>query len=286
MLKLPILLWIPGLTRMTEFSDVQRLQNKVASLESRLEQVELWRQKHAGIDAMAAGPEYPHPDMKVRSLGFGSGVGALSPLGLQFVTTSSYPSIGWVSSLRSSPDALNSPPYGIVTGNGSTTSPEVSLQAETSDGSSIVAVGTGTSSTVTAYGQRTGEEPAGMIAASGSGYAYNQLFGVVSLYATESLTIAAGVITIGKASSITVDTQSAAATDDLDTISFAAGGLNGTILIVRAADSGRTVVCKDGTGNLKLSGDCTLDNTEDTLTLIYDDAGSRWLEVCRSNNGA
>ena len=50
-----------------------------------------------------------------------------------------------------------------------------------------------------------------------------------------------------------------------------------------AASGSRTVVVEDGT-NLKLAGDCTLDNAEDTITLIK--SGSAWHEVSRSNNGA
>jgi len=77
-----------------------------------------------------------------------------------------------------------------------------------------------------------------------------------------------------------VDTEADAATDDLYTISgdvFA-----GMELTLYAADSARTVVVKDST--LELEGDCSLDNTEDSITLLYD--GTTWREKCRSNNGA
>lgn len=95
-----------------------------------------------------------------------------------------------------------------------------------------------------------------------------------------ALTIASGAIT--KTKSIhTVDTEAAAATDDLDTIN---GGADGDLLVLRAANSARTVVCKDGTGNLKLAGDFSLDNTEDTITLLFD--GTNWHELSRSDNGA
>ena len=80
-----------------------------------------------------------------------------------------------------------------------------------------------------------------------------------------------------------VDTEAAAATDNLDTIS-GTSLRRGQLLVVMAVNTARTVVCKDGTGNLKLAGDMTLDNTEDTLTLMYD--GSNWVELARSNNGA
>jgi hypothetical protein len=80
---------------------------------------------------------------------------------------------------------------------------------------------------------------------------------------------------------MTVDTESSAATDDLDTIS---GGVSGDRCVIQAADSARTVVCKDGTGNLALAGDFSLDNAEDTIELIFN--GTNWCELSRSNNGA
>lgn len=96
------------------------------------------------------------------------------------------------------------------------------------------------------------------------------------------LTIASGVITITNGFH-RIDTEASAATDDLDTIN---GGLTGMILVITAANSSRDIVLKDGTGNLKLEGDCTLDNIEDTITLIYSGASAAWKEIARSNNGA
>jgi hypothetical protein len=101
--------------------------------------------------------------------------------------------------------------------------------------------------------------------------------------------IAAGVLTITgtvasinkNLSRINVDTEGAAATDDLVTID---GGVSGDILILAAADSGRTVVCKDGTGNMSLAGDFSLDNTADRIVLMYE--GTTWFELSRSDNGA
>lgn len=93
------------------------------------------------------------------------------------------------------------------------------------------------------------------------------------------LTITSGVIT-ATASFHTVDTESDASTDDLTTIN---GGTAGQLLTIKAANSARSVVAKDGT-NLKLAGDFTLDNAEDTLTLISN--GTNWSEVSRSNNGS
>ncbi|RLD17476.1 MAG: hypothetical protein DRI69_12190 [Bacteroidetes bacterium] len=104
--------------------------------------------------------------------------------------------------------------------------------------------------------------------------------GIINLDAAMECTIATGAITVAN-SYHTVDTEADAATDDLTTIN---GGTEGQILIIRSNNSARTVVVKDATGNIQLSGDMSLDNIEDTLTMIYD--GSNWLETGRSNNGA
>lgn len=94
------------------------------------------------------------------------------------------------------------------------------------------------------------------------------------------LTISGGVIT-PSGSYHTVDTQSDAATDDLDTISVN-GINNGTLLVLRPASASRTVVVKDGTGNLRTAGDFSMDNSTDTITLVKD--ADVWREVSRSDN--
>ena len=103
------------------------------------------------------------------------------------------------------------------------------------------------------------------------------------IYASEyeegpELTIAGGVITATQ-NYHQVDTEGDASTDDLDTIN---GGTVGQILIIRAQNDARTVVAKDGTGNLRLNGDFSMNDLDDTLTLIY--TGSNWLEIASSNN--
>lgn len=95
-----------------------------------------------------------------------------------------------------------------------------------------------------------------------------------------TLTIAAGVITVpAGVRGIIVDTEGAAATDDLDTIS---GGDTNDLITLRTASSARDITFKDGTGNLALAGDFTADNIDDVLTLRY--TGAVWAEVARSNN--
>ena len=102
-------------------------------------------------------------------------------------------------------------------------------------------------------------------------------------FATTSATatIASGAIT-ATSSYMIVDTESAGATDDLDTIN---GGVDGFRLTLRAANSARTVVVKDG-ATIEGPGDVTLDNEEDTVSLIYDGTLAKWLVTASSNNGA
>ena len=94
------------------------------------------------------------------------------------------------------------------------------------------------------------------------------------------ITIASGAIT-PTTSYVRLDTQSAASSDDLDTIN---GGAVGDIIVATTKVSSRDVVVKDGTGNLQLAGgaDFTLLTKSSTITLIYD--GTSWLEISRSSN--
>jgi transcriptional regulator of nitric oxide reductase len=101
---------------------------------------------------------------------------------------------------------------------------------------------------------------------------------IINLGVPVELTIAAGIV-IRTRSNHTIDTQADAATDDLDTIN---GGKEGDLLFLRAANSARTVVVKDGTGNLRLAGDFTMDHADDVLELYFD--GTNWLEVSGSAN--
>jgi hypothetical protein len=96
-----------------------------------------------------------------------------------------------------------------------------------------------------------------------------------------SLTISGGVITATN-SWHRVDTEAAASTDNLDTIN---GFTDGMQLYLRAVSSSTTVVLKDGTGNLVLAGDFSLDSGDDIIHLIYDGTSAKWKEVSRSNNG-
>lgn len=95
-------------------------------------------------------------------------------------------------------------------------------------------------------------------------------------------TIAAGAIDVGEFSSYAVDTEGAAATDDLETITGAS--FAGQRLVLRAANSGRDVVVKDTVGNLRTAGDFTLTHAHDRIELEWD--GATWVEITRSDNTA
>lgn len=95
-------------------------------------------------------------------------------------------------------------------------------------------------------------------------------------------TIASGAITVAEFSLYSVDTEGGAATDDLDTIN--GGSYDGQILVLKAANSGRDVVLKDTTGNLRLAEDFTLTHAQDRIMLMYD--GANWCELSRSDNTA
>lgn len=97
---------------------------------------------------------------------------------------------------------------------------------------------------------------------------------------TKEVTISAGVITVDR-SFHKVDTEADAATDDLDTI---LGGETGVRLVLKAAHSARTVVLKDGVGNLALAGgDFELDHENDRIEMIYAENGV-WCELSRASN--
>jgi hypothetical protein len=95
------------------------------------------------------------------------------------------------------------------------------------------------------------------------------------------LTISSGAVT-ATGSAHTIDTESDAASDDLDTIS---GGTEGDLLVISANNAARTVVVKHGTGNILTFGgsDVDLDETRKTLLLHYD--GSNWRVVGAASAG-
>lgn len=91
-------------------------------------------------------------------------------------------------------------------------------------------------------------------------------------------TIASGAITV-TGPLHTVDTESNAASDDLETITAQSGA--GELIHLKADNTARTVVIRHGTGNIKLSdaANFSLDDTEKSITLIR--KGSEWHELAR-----
>ena len=96
---------------------------------------------------------------------------------------------------------------------------------------------------------------------------------------TFTATIAAGVITIptqlrAQSLTVSVDTQSAASSDDLDTIS---GAFAGQQITIRRETASHAVVLKNGTGNLSIGADITLSAVDDFVVLSR--RGNTWYLV-------
>lgn len=126
---------------------------------------------------------------------------------------------------------------------------------------------------------------AGMKAFSGGNYFELLAQLVIDAHA---VTIASGVATIGTALA-EIDTEGAAATDDLDTInslfSGAAGMPTGAILFIHAANDAHEVVVKHGTGNIltATAQDVHLIDSKHFMVLYFN--GSNFLELARSHPG-
>lgn len=78
-----------------------------------------------------------------------------------------------------------------------------------------------------------------------------------------------------------VDTSGGAPSDNLETIETS-GIADGTILVLQSVDASRNVVIKDNIGNIRLSGDLTLGDPTDKITLIK--SGSQWHALSEANN--
>lgn len=110
---------------------------------------------------------------------------------------------------------------------------------------------------------------------------YGDLSGKSLRSEKSTLTIASGVVTATRSFHLIAGEGGSA--DDLVTIN---GGADGQLLVLRAASDSVTITVKS-TGNIVTAGsDVTLDNQNDTVTLIYDSALVKWIELARSNNGA
>lgn len=268
--------------------DLRVLLNRLMRNEGVTEEIKKWQLSHAGIEATGAGPDYPHPIQRVRSLTFGAQQGLLSNDGIFLradAARSSFTNLYWLKDIQNERDLANTRGYiAVGLGAGATNDPaEMVIAVESTDpsgqiakirmvtsdagisgGITITYVNTEISMDDTFVYVNHADVAGGTVAFDGD---------------WSEKTIAAGVITITGSRHV-VDTQSDAATDDLDTIN---GGIDGQTLVLCAANSARDVVVTEA-GNLKLAGGSfTLDNTEDTIMLVR--KGSAWLELCRSNNG-
>jgi len=95
--------------------------------------------------------------------------------------------------------------------------------------------------------------------------------------AETELTISGGIITVTQMRH-RVDNEGDAASDDLVTIN---GGSTVNLIILRAENTGRTVVVKHNTGNIWLQGkaDINLDDLEDGIMLAWDSTNSKWFDI-------
>lgn len=102
-------------------------------------------------------------------------------------------------------------------------------------------------------------------------------YGKLSFPDPTKLTISAGSIT-ATYNFHRLDTQGAAASDDLDTITAPASGEN-WLLLLHIEDDARNVVIKHNTGNIYVAGgaDTTLDLVSDLAILQYDNNIDKWL---------
>jgi len=94
------------------------------------------------------------------------------------------------------------------------------------------------------------------------------------------LTIASGVVTVQKDYHTLI--AETGAVDDLTTIN---GGVDGQILVVQPKVT-YTITLKDGTGNLDLSGDFEMIDTDDKIIILtYNATSNTWIELYRSGVG-
>jgi hypothetical protein len=99
--------------------------------------------------------------------------------------------------------------------------------------------------------------------------------GLLNFATSTGLTIAAGSITSTQ-NWHTIDTEGAAASDNLDTIGAGSGG---QIIFMRTVSAARDVVIRHGVGNIVCPGlsNITLGETSDLAMGIYDATLSKWI---------
>lgn len=134
----------------------------------------------------------------------------------------------------------------------------------------------GSATNIRVYGARADTSGSGTHT---TGFAIMEMNGLRERKA-QMVTIASGVITI-TSEDVVVDTEAAAATDDLTTIN---GGKDGMIITLRSDSAARDVVIKNGTGNIRCGADRTLSDSRDMWMGKYVAGISTWLQVSFSDN--
>jgi len=112
--------------------------------------------------------------------------------------------------------------------------------------------------------------------------ANNNGFDYEGLPVFELRTIASDAITLSNkcSTSVLLDTEGDASTDDLSTIT---ADEEGRVITIATRLNNEDVVVKNGVGNIRLDGsDCTLSNVADTLTLRYSARAAAWVEISRA----
>ena len=121
---------------------------------------------------------------------------------------------------------------------------------------------------------------AGQPAASADILKHATADGYLQLTDSTELTIATGAVSV-TANFYRVDTESNAASDDLDTITAGTGVADGHLLILRPENTARTVVIKHNTGNIMCANDIDqiLDDAQDMALLVYDSNLTKWMAI-------
>ena len=96
----------------------------------------------------------------------------------------------------------------------------------------------------------------------------------------ESSTISSGSVALDGMLFQKVDTEGSASSDDLNTLSSTQVN---SFLILGANNNGRTVVIKDGGGNMLTAGDFSLDSSHDRI-LFEANSAATYVEISRSDN--
>lgn len=117
----------------------------------------------------------------------------------------------------------------------------------------------------------------------------NHTHAASAVRSAQDKTIAADAVTLSAVGSnvvvitLNVETEALAATDTLATVNVTGTVEDGTLLIIKSANSGRDITIT-GTSNLDIAvaGNFTLTDDSDRMLLIR--WGSEWVELARSDN--